>query len=101
MNRMILLTLIWLATFFLLVGATQSGEPLPISDQQRCQTEATYMAKHKVCRHVFGCIGRFEGIGCGYNSRPSTCAPRKKMRLTGDATAVSSSGMTYRVRSWR
>lgn len=71
------------------------------TDQQRCQMEANYMAKHRICRHVFGCIGRFEGIGCGYSSRPSTCVPRKKMRLTGDATAVSSSGMTYRVRSWR
>ncbi len=72
-----------------------------MTDQQRCQMEADYMAKHRICRHVFGCIGRFEGIGCGYSETPSTCVPRYRMKPTGDATAKSSSGMTYRVRSWR
>ena len=85
----------FLFAFVLLFPATQK------TDQQRCQEEASYMAKHRICKHVFGCIGRFEGIGCGWSSKPNTCVPRKKMRLTGDATARSSSEMTYRVRSWR
>lgn len=84
-----------LFAFVLLIPATQK------TDQQRCQEEANYMAKHRICKHVFGCIGRFEGIGCGWLDKPNTCVPSKKMRLTGDATARSSSGMTYRVRSWR
>ena len=78
-----------LFAFVLMSPATQK------TDQQRCQEEADYMAKHRICKHVFGCIGRFEGIGCGW-STPNTRVP-SKMRLTGDATARSSSGMTYRV----
>jgi hypothetical protein len=75
--------------------------PIQETDQEACQREADYMAKHKICRHVFGVIGNFEGIGCGNSDKPATCIPRRKMKLTGDATAKDSNGRTYRVRSWR
>ena len=73
------------------------------TDQQRCQAEADFMAKHRWLGHVGPTIGRHEGVGWGYCSRPSTCVPdkRRRYRLTGDATAVTEDGLTVRVRSWR
>jgi hypothetical protein len=72
------------------------------TDQERCQAEATYMAKNRQFRHVGPCIGRFEGIGYG-GSHPKigTCTPKYKMTLTGDASAQCASGTWVRVRSWR
>ena len=32
------------------------------SDQERCQAEANYMASRGIKGHVWGCIGRFEGV---------------------------------------
>ena len=72
------------------------------TDQEKCQAEADYMAKHKKFCHVGKCIGRFEGIGWSKScSFPSTCVPSKKMKLTGDAVSVTQNGYTIRVRSWR
>ena len=71
------------------------------TDQDRCQAEANYMAKHNIFRHVGPCIGRFEGIGRGYSPKCGTCTPRYRMTLTGDATAKCPNGMWIRVRSWR
>ena len=71
-----------------------------ISDQAKCEAEAAYMAKHDIRGHVFNTIGAFEGVGFG-RKNPPTCAPRKAMRLTGDASVQGPNGMWYRVRSWR
>ncbi len=72
-----------------------------VTDQDRCQAEADYMAKNNIKGHVWGCIGRFEGVGYGMSPNCSTCRPSKAMRLTGDACAQGRNGMWYRVRSWR
>lgn len=71
------------------------------SDQERCQAEANYMAANNISGHVWGCIGRFEGVGCGYSPNCQTCVPSGSMTLTGDASAQGRNGMWYRVRSWR
>jgi len=73
-----------------------------MTDQEKCQAEADYMAKNYAYRHVYKCIGKFEGIGYG-GSHPkiSTCTPKYKMTLTGDASAQSPNGKWVRVRSWR
>ena len=72
-----------------------------MTDQQKCQAEADFMLKYRKNIHVGKTIGRFEGMGYSTNgSTPSTCAPRTKMKLTGDAVAKSFNIVT-RVRSWR
>jgi hypothetical protein len=71
------------------------------SDQERCQAEANYMASNNIKGHVWGTIGNFEGVGYGNSANCNTCTPGSNMRLTGDASAQSSNGMWYRVRSWR
>ena len=72
------------------------------TDQERCQAEAEYMAKHRKLCHVGPCIGRFEGIGWSRTcALPSTCTPSSKMRLTGDAVVATQYGLYIRVRSWR
>jgi hypothetical protein len=72
-----------------------------MSDQEKCQAEANYMAKYNIRGHVFFNIGGFEGVGYGNSKNVQTCQPRRPMRLTGDASARSSSGVWFRVRSWR
>lgn len=72
-----------------------------MSDQDRCQAEANYMAANRISGHVWGCIGNFEGVGVGYSPNCNTCTPSNNMNLTGDASAQDSSGRWYRVRSWR
>lgn len=71
------------------------------SDQERCQAEANYMAQNGITGHVWGCIGRFEGVGYGSSPNCNTCTPSSSMSLTGDASAQGRNGMWYRVRSWR
>ena len=73
------------------------------TDQEKCQAEADYMAKHNKLCHVGKCIGRFEGVGWSYRGspKPNTCTPRYQMKLTGDATSVMENGTVVRVRSWR
>lgn len=71
------------------------------SDQDRCQAEANYMAANNITGHVWGCIGRFEGVGYGSSPNCNTCTPSGGMNLTGDASAQGRNGMWYRVRSWR
>jgi len=71
------------------------------SDQDRCQAEADYMAANNITGHVWGCIGRFEGVGYGSSPNCNTCTPGGGMTLTGDASAQGRNGMWYRVRSWR
>jgi len=72
------------------------------TDQEKCQAEANYMAKHNKFCHVGPCIGRFEGIGWSRSgNQPSTCVPKNRMKLTGDATAKCKNGTVVRVRSWR
>lgn len=71
------------------------------SDQDRCQAEANYMAANNITGHVWGCIGRFEGVGYGSSPNCKTCTPSSNMSLTGDASAQGRNGMWYRVRSWR
>lgn len=71
------------------------------SDQERCQAEADYMASNNISGHVWGCIGRFEGVGCGHSPNCNTCTPSSPMALTGDACSQGRNGMWYRVRSWR
>lgn len=70
-------------------------------DQERCQAEANYMAANGIRGHVWGVIGRFEGVGYGSSPNCNTCTPSGGMRLTGDASARGRDGMWYRVRSWR
>lgn len=80
-----------------------------MSDQERCQSEANYMAQiyvpgEKGIKHYGATIGKFEGVGRGASDKPSTCEPDPKLgyKLTGDATAKTKRGnMTIRVRSWR
>lgn len=74
---------------------------VPSTDQQRCEAEANYMARNRISGHVWGTIGRFEGVGFGYSPNCNTCSPGNGMVLTGDASAMDSSGRWYRVRSWR
>lgn len=71
------------------------------SDQERCQAEANYMAANNITGHVWGCIGRFEGVGYGSSPNCNTCTPSSPMNCTGDASAQGRNGMWYRVRSWR
>jgi hypothetical protein len=71
------------------------------SDQDRCQAEAEYMASHGITGHVWGTIGRFEGVGYGGSPNCNTCTPGSGMTLTGDGKAQGRNGMWYRVRSWR
>lgn len=71
------------------------------SDQDRCQAEANYMAANNITGHVWGTIGRFEGVGYGGSPNCNTCTPGSNMMLTGDACAQGRNGMWYRVRSWR
>jgi hypothetical protein len=71
------------------------------SDQDRCQAEANYMAANNITGHVWGTIGRFEGVGYGSSPNCNTCTPGNNMRLTGDASAQGRNGKWYRVRSWR
>ena len=73
-----------------------------MTDQQKCQAEADYMAKNRMFCHVGPCIGRFEGIGWSQsNCIPQTCTPKYKMNLTGDAISMTNDGIIIRVRSWR
>lgn len=78
------------------VSSSQGG-----SDQERCQAEANYMAANGITGHVWGTIGRFEGVGYGGSPNCNTCTPGGGMTLTGDASAQGRNGMWYRVRSWR
>lgn len=78
-------------------GGTVSGN----SDQERCQAEANHMAANNITGHVWGVIGRFEGVGYGSSPNCNTCTPGSGMSLTGDASAQGRNGMWYRVRSWR
>jgi len=71
------------------------------SDQERCQAEANYMAANNITGHVWGCIGRFEGVGYGHSPSCNTCTPGSNMTPTGDASAQGRNGLWYRVRSWR
>lgn len=71
------------------------------SDQERCQAEADHMAANNITGHVWGCIGRFEGVGFGHSPNCNTCTPGSNMTPTGDASAQGRNGMWYRVRSWR
>jgi len=71
------------------------------SDQERCQAEENYMAANNISGHVWGTIGNFEGVGYGSSPNCNTCVPSSRMNLTGDASAQSSNGKWYRVRSWR
>lgn len=71
------------------------------SDQDRCQAEANHMAANNISGHVWGTIGRFEGVGYGSNPNCNTCTPSSNMNLTGDASAQGRNGKWYRVRSWR
>lgn len=80
---------------------TTSSKTNLVTDQDRCQMEANYMAKNNITSHVFGTIGNFEGIGFGSSPNCNTCVPRNNMRLTGDASARGYNGKWYRVRSWR
>lgn len=79
------------------VGSYTSGS----DDQSRCQAEADYMASHGIRGHVWGCIGRFEGVGFGHHPHCNTCTPGGSMTPTGDASAQGRDGLWYRVRSWR
>ena len=74
--------------------------PTAGTDQQRCEQEARAMAQRGYRGHLGGTIGLFEGVGWSSSGLPSTCVPRRRMRLTGDATARSRFG-SFRVRSWR
>lgn len=76
-----------------------SHEGMP--DQERCQAEADYMAANNITGHVWGTIGRFEGVGYGSSPNCNTCTPGSGMTPTGDASAMGRNGMWYRVRSWR
>lgn len=80
---------------------SQTYSLVPLTDQQRCEAEANYMARNRISGHVWGTIGRFEGVGFGYSPNCNTCSPGNGMILTGDASAMDSSGRWYRVRSWR
>ena len=71
------------------------------SDQDRCQAEADYMAANNITGHVWGVIGRFEGVGYGRSPNCQTCTPGSGMSCTGDARAQGRNGLWYRVRSWR
>ena len=71
------------------------------NDQDRCQAEANHMAANNITGHVFGVIGRFEGVGYGSSPNCNTCTPSSNMNLTGDASAQGRNGTWYRVRSWR
>lgn len=73
------------------------------TDQERCVAEAKWMAEHRWFAHCGATIGRFEGVGWGRCSNPSTCIPdaSRGLKLSGDATAVTEDGITVRVRSWR
>lgn len=73
------------------------------NDQQRCQAEADFMAKHRWFDHAGPTIGKYEGIGYGRCDKPSTCTPdpKKGYRQTGEAFAKTEDGITVRVRSWR
>ena len=73
------------------------------TDQQRCQAEADFMAKHRFFAHVGPTIGKYEGVGWGRCDKPCTCKPdrSKKYRVTGDAFSKTEDGITVRVRSWR
>lgn len=71
------------------------------SDQERCQAEANHMAANNITGHVWGVIGRFEGVGYGNSPNCNTCTPGSNMMLTGDASAQGRNGLWYRVRSWR
>jgi len=71
------------------------------SDQERCQAEANYMAANNITGHVWGTIGRFEGVGYGSSPNCKTCTPSGNMNNTGDASAQGHNGMWFRVRSWR
>lgn len=72
-----------------------------MSDQERCQAEADHMAANNIMGHVWGTIGRFEGVGYGSSPNCNTCTPGSGMTPTGDASAMGRNGMWYRVRSWR
>lgn len=73
------------------------------TDQARCQAEANFMAEHRWFAHCGPTVGKFEGVGWGKCESPVTCEPPpcKGYKLSGDATAVTSDGITVRVRSWR
>lgn len=71
------------------------------NDQERCQAEADHMAANNIQGHVWGTIGRFEGVGYGSSPSCKTCTPGYNMTPTGDASAQGRNGMWYRVRSWR
>ncbi len=73
------------------------------TDQQRCQAEANWMAKHRWFAHAGPTIGKYEGIGYGRCEKPSTCTPPRdlKLHLSGEAYAKTKDGITVRVRSWR
>lgn len=74
---------------------------ISMNDQERCQSEANYMAANNITGHVWGVIGNFEGVGYGSSPNCQTCTPSSNMRMTGDASALGRNGKWYRVRSWR
>lgn len=71
------------------------------NDQAACQAKANYLAATGVLSHGNYTIGAFEGIGVGGSSLCNTCVPGGAMALSGDASALSATGMWYRVRAWR
>jgi hypothetical protein len=86
------------------LGVSWTGAvAIRVDDQAACQKEANYMARNGIRGHVWGKIGVFEGCGWGaYGGNACrTCRPTWGATLTGDATAVSSWGEKFRVRSWR
>lgn len=91
----------WMLISFIFTTTIYGYYTNTLTDQQRCQAEANYMASNKICGHVWETIGNFEGIGCGNSPNCNTCVPSINMRLTGDASAIDNNGRWYRVRSWR
>lgn len=81
-----------------------SGAPWRVGiradDQALCVAQARFRAARGISGHVGRCVGSFEGVGWASHTVPSTCVPRRRMTLTGDATFRSRFGF-FRVRSWR
>ncbi len=84
------------------IGGVWSGSVGIIqSDQDICQQKANLAAARNIRGHVGGAFPyAFEGVGWGVEGC-ATCRPGWNATLTGDASAVSASGVVYRCRSWR
>ena len=59
----------------------------PQNDIMMSQAIIEHMAANNITGHVWGCIGRFEGVGYGSSPNCNTCTPGGGMSLTGDASA--------------